>query len=255
MLRLPDLDQAKSAVLNSLSSIDAQRGYRHAINEFIEWYCSEPRLSFSKTVVLRYRIHLESRHLAPGTVNPRLGAVRRLADEASAISSRIFAPLLSARGVLASLAGAGLAAFLPALASFFGAALALPPLAVFWPLGAPFFWAGTLLRGGLLRRNCRALFRNGGGGFGGGGFCVRHGGESLSALDWRMTIHHSGGPERQGKNGRRVHESGRPLAIRQAPMNDHRRLKGTLSPSGRRSAPSGDHFRQFLGVASSWPDN
>jgi hypothetical protein len=65
VLLLPDLDQAKSAVLNSLSSIDAQRGYRHGIEEFIEWYCSEPRLSFSKTVVLRYRIHLESRHLRP----------------------------------------------------------------------------------------------------------------------------------------------------------------------------------------------
>jgi len=83
VLRLPDLDQAKSAVLNSLSSIDAQRGYRHASEEFIEWYCSEPRLSFSKTVVLRYRIHLESRHLAAGTVNLRLGAVRRLAYEAA----------------------------------------------------------------------------------------------------------------------------------------------------------------------------
>jgi site-specific recombinase XerD len=83
VLRLPDLDPAKSAVLNSLSSIDAQRGYRHAIEEFVEWYCSEPRLSFSKTVVLRYRIHLESRHLAPGTISPRLGAVRRLAYEAS----------------------------------------------------------------------------------------------------------------------------------------------------------------------------
>ena len=83
ILRLPDLEQAKSAVLNSLSSIDAQRGYRHAIEEFIEWYCSEPRLSFSKTVVLRYRIHLESRHLSPATVNLRLGAVRRLAYEAS----------------------------------------------------------------------------------------------------------------------------------------------------------------------------
>ena len=64
-----------------------------AIEEFIEWYCSEPRLSFSKTVVLRYRMHLESRHLesrhlesrhlAPGTVNLRLGAVRRLAYEAA----------------------------------------------------------------------------------------------------------------------------------------------------------------------------
>jgi site-specific recombinase XerD len=82
-LRLPDLDQAKSAVLNSLTSADAQRGYRHAIDEFVEWYCSEPRLSFNRTVVLRYRIHLESRKLAPGTINLRLGAVRRLAFEAS----------------------------------------------------------------------------------------------------------------------------------------------------------------------------
>jgi len=65
-LRLPDLDRAKSAVLNSLTSADAQRGYRHAIDEFVEWYCSEPRLSFNRTVVLRYRIHLEARRLAPG---------------------------------------------------------------------------------------------------------------------------------------------------------------------------------------------
>ena len=79
VLRLPDLDQAKSAVLNSLSSVNAQRGYQHAIEEFVEWYCSEPRLSFSKTIVLRYCIHLEPRHLAPGTINLRLGAVRRLA--------------------------------------------------------------------------------------------------------------------------------------------------------------------------------
>ena len=48
VLRLPDLDQAKSAVLNSLTSADAQRGYRHAINEFVDWYCSEPRLSFNR---------------------------------------------------------------------------------------------------------------------------------------------------------------------------------------------------------------
>src|SRR5450432_3786434 len=83
ILRLPDLEVAKSAVLSSLSCPDAQRGYRHAIDEFVDWYCSEPRLSFSKTVVLRYRMHLESRNLAPGTVNLRLGAVRRLAYEAA----------------------------------------------------------------------------------------------------------------------------------------------------------------------------
>jgi site-specific recombinase XerD len=83
ILRLPDLEVARSAVLNSLSCPDAQRGYRHAIDEFVDWYCSEPRLSFSKTVVMRYRMHLESRHLAPGTINLRLGAVRSLAYEAA----------------------------------------------------------------------------------------------------------------------------------------------------------------------------
>ena len=82
-LGLPDLERAKSAVLASLPSPESQRSYRHAIDEFVLWYCSEPRLSFNKTVVTRYRIHLEDRQLAPGTVNVRLAAVRRLAYEAA----------------------------------------------------------------------------------------------------------------------------------------------------------------------------
>src|ERR1700730_3742124 len=69
VLRLPDLEHAKSAVLNSLNSTDAKRGYRHAIDEFVDWYGSEPRLAFNRMVVLRYRSHLESRQLAPGTIN------------------------------------------------------------------------------------------------------------------------------------------------------------------------------------------
>lgn len=40
-------------------------------------------MAFSKTVVLRYRVDLESRHLAPATINLRLAAVRRLAYEAA----------------------------------------------------------------------------------------------------------------------------------------------------------------------------
>ena len=83
VLRLPDLEHAKAAVLNSLTNPDARRGYRHAIDEFVDWYCSEPRLALNRTVVLRYRCHLESRQLAPATINLRLGAVRRLAYEAA----------------------------------------------------------------------------------------------------------------------------------------------------------------------------
>src|ERR1700683_5521495 len=93
-LNLPDLDQSRSAVLNSLPSKESQRGYRHAIDEFSEWYCSEPRLSFNKAGVTRYRIHLESRQLAPNTINGRLAAVRRLAYEAA--DSGLLSPDLAA---------------------------------------------------------------------------------------------------------------------------------------------------------------
>jgi hypothetical protein len=74
VLALPDLEQAKTAVLNSLASASGQRTYEHAIREFVAWYCSEPRLAFNRTVVLRYRIHLEQRQDTPATINLRLAA-------------------------------------------------------------------------------------------------------------------------------------------------------------------------------------
>jgi site-specific recombinase XerD len=89
-------------VLNSLTSVDGQRGYAHAIDEFVDWYCSEPRLALNKTVVLRYRGYLEARLLAPGTINLRLGAVRRLAYEAAdsgLLSSDLAAGIRRVKGV------------------------------------------------------------------------------------------------------------------------------------------------------------
>src|SRR6266478_3596180 len=83
ILRLPDLEQSKNAVLNSLAAPSSQVSYGHAIDEFIGWYCSEPRLAFNRTVVLRYRFFLEQNNLAPSTINVRLAAVRRLAYEAA----------------------------------------------------------------------------------------------------------------------------------------------------------------------------
>lgn len=43
-LRFPTLEQTKSAVLNTLTSKSGQRSYAHAIDEFVDWSCSEPRL-------------------------------------------------------------------------------------------------------------------------------------------------------------------------------------------------------------------
>jgi hypothetical protein len=50
VLRLPELDQAKSAVLNNLGSAEAQRGYRHAIDSRLRLRVASPCYSFLATI-------------------------------------------------------------------------------------------------------------------------------------------------------------------------------------------------------------
>ena len=82
-LTIPELEQSEAAVLNTLASVHSRRSYAYAIERFIAWYCSEPRLTFNRTVVVRYRSHLESLHLSAATINLHLSAIRRLADESA----------------------------------------------------------------------------------------------------------------------------------------------------------------------------
>jgi len=101
-LRLPDLDHSKLAVLNSLGSPGSRRVYEFALNQFIAWYCSEPRLAFNRIVVTRYRMYLESRGLAANTINQQLAAVRRIAHEAAdagLLSPELAAGISRVRGV------------------------------------------------------------------------------------------------------------------------------------------------------------
>src|ERR1035437_9108590 len=102
VLRLPDLDHAKASVLNSLSSTQSRRNYHFAMDQFIAWYCSEPRLALNRTVVLRFRLYLESLGLASATINQRLAAVRRLAYEAAdfgLLSPQLAAGIRRVKGV------------------------------------------------------------------------------------------------------------------------------------------------------------
>src|SRR5512136_1246508 len=96
VLRIPDLEHSKHAVINSLPARASQESYEYAIDEFISWYCSEPRLAFNRTVVFRYRFFLEQRNLAPSTINVRLAAARRLAYEAA--DTGLLSPELVSRG-------------------------------------------------------------------------------------------------------------------------------------------------------------
>ena len=80
---IPELQQSKTAVLNTLASQHSRRSYEYAIDRFIAWYCSEPRLEFSRSVVVRYRSFLERLSLSAATINLHLSAIRRLADESA----------------------------------------------------------------------------------------------------------------------------------------------------------------------------
>ena len=82
-ITIPELEQSKTAVLNTLASEHSRRSYAYAIERFITWYCSEPRLTFNRTVVVRYRSFLERLTLSAATINLHLSAIRRLADESA----------------------------------------------------------------------------------------------------------------------------------------------------------------------------
>jgi hypothetical protein len=66
----------------------------HAILEFIDWYCSEPRLAFNKTVVTRYRICLSklNTHRQRSTCGSRLCGVLRTRPLTLGCSAQISRP-------------------------------------------------------------------------------------------------------------------------------------------------------------------
>ncbi len=119
-------------------------------------HCDGDPFHFFKYTPMAQSTQIENRRRI---VEPGGGLVRQVGSSiwrfckhgrlARAIISRIFAPLLPARSALASFVRADLSAFLDA---FFGAALA--PLAVFRPLGAPFFWMAAFFEATFAGATC-----------------------------------------------------------------------------------------------------
>jgi site-specific recombinase XerD len=91
---ISDLTRLKALVLDSVMSPHSRRAYDKALDDFLGWYRSAPRGPFRKAVVQEYRAKLEGDGLAASTINVRLAAIRKLAQEAA--DNALLAPDLAA---------------------------------------------------------------------------------------------------------------------------------------------------------------
>jgi integrase/recombinase XerD len=90
----PPWEALRKLVVDSVSSVHSRRAYGFALDEFFRWCRLFDRGPFRKALVQEYRAHLEAEGLSASTVNVRLAAVRKLAQEAA--DNGMLAPELAA---------------------------------------------------------------------------------------------------------------------------------------------------------------
>ena len=77
-------ERLKSLVLDTVTSPESKRAYSRAVDGFLGWFKSEkPSSGFSKATVQAYRASLIESGLSPASINIRMTAIRRLAEEAA----------------------------------------------------------------------------------------------------------------------------------------------------------------------------
>lgn len=70
-------------VLDGLDSEHSKRAYGKAIEDFMTWYDAQGKPGLNKATVQRYKTALQDASLSPSTVNLRMSAIRKLAQEAA----------------------------------------------------------------------------------------------------------------------------------------------------------------------------
>jgi site-specific recombinase XerC len=100
--RVPDAWKIiTSLLLDGISSRHTLRAYSQALDEFLIWFQDEAGRPFNKATVQKYRAELETKGLAPASINVRLAAIRRLALEAAdngLMSAELAAGISRAKG-------------------------------------------------------------------------------------------------------------------------------------------------------------
>ena len=70
-------------VLDGLTSEHSRRAYEKALNDFMMWYQAAGKPGLSKAVVQQYKTVLQDAGHSPSTINQRMSAIRKLAQEAA----------------------------------------------------------------------------------------------------------------------------------------------------------------------------
>jgi hypothetical protein len=65
VLCLLDLEHSKRTLLSTLGSPDSKRAYEFAIDHFVAWYCSEPRLRTADAFTRSQSGQLQGCRIAP----------------------------------------------------------------------------------------------------------------------------------------------------------------------------------------------
>lgn len=70
-------------VLDSLTSEHSKRAYKKALTDFMDWYIHQGKKELNKATVQEYKTILQQSNLSGSTINLRMSAIRKLAQEAT----------------------------------------------------------------------------------------------------------------------------------------------------------------------------
>lgn len=78
-----DLKGIIKLVTDGLTSENSRRAYEKALEDFITWYIAQGKPGLTKAMVQEYKTVLQDAGLSPSSVNVRMSAIRKLAQEAA----------------------------------------------------------------------------------------------------------------------------------------------------------------------------
>lgn len=96
---IPDMEQVVRIATQPFSNPTTQRTYRSCLKDFMEWKGSRP---FNDITITDYRQHLVAEGFTPSTINTRLTAIRKLAEQAlhyKLLDPQITKDIMSVAGV------------------------------------------------------------------------------------------------------------------------------------------------------------